>query len=662
MTQPTEPEDGVPTDASGRFILGGAWVVGPLLGQGGEGSVYEVVEVVGEGARVAGLLPSAGWVAKLTCTPTGLDELATLSKLHHANLATYRGFGVLPTDHELARAVRAQTRGSHADAPVLWVVMDRADASLADRIGEDLVEGRVVAASPIGPEAAEHLWQQLGAGLGHLHDRSIVHGDMKPSNVLAFDDATGTQWRISDFGITVELETGLTRAPAKGWTPAYALPINEVPRVVRPANDWYAAALTVHLAATGHFPERRADGTLLPDAALPAALAADLVRRLNPHLTDEQLAAIAPTLVQGTDPLPPQELEPTSPARRAGWLPAAAAVVLIALLGVGAVLWSGRDDAGTEGPAGAAADAADTAADSAGDAGTGTGAETEGPGGEEATPEQPGTDPQATAEVETSTLVFARRTGGTSTIAAIDPADGEQLPIQLDVDDPTSPSLAPTGALVVVTQVDGRPALAVGGLASTELRVLELDGTVDEPAISPDGRTVAFTTRAGGDRDVATIDLSTGDVTTLAGGSSDEHGPAWSPDGRSIAYVRTGSSSDDIVVIDVATRETTLLDAPAGALRSPTWSPEGDRIAFVATAAGGRDVYRTSLDGAAAATVAALTPVDELDVAWCPEGIVASSSRAGLVLIAEDGSQRDLTTGAGDADPSCTVRTELVGS
>jgi uncharacterized protein YraI len=71
--------------------------------------------------------------------------------------------------------------------------------------------------------------------------------------------------------------------------------------------------------------------------------------------------------------------------------------------------------------------------------------------------------------------------------------------------------------------------LATGALA-------ELTGGFD-PAISPDGRTVAFT-RIGGDNGLYLIDIDGQNERRIYAGGEQLRGPAWSPDGQWIAFVR----------------------------------------------------------------------------------------------------------------------------
>lgn len=60
----------------------------------------------------------------------------------------------------------------------------------------------------------------------------------------------------------------------------------------------------------------------------------------------------------------------------------------------------------------------------------------------------------------------------------------------------------------------------------------------DDPAISPDGRSVAFVSdREGSQGGLFVLDLASGDVRRVAGDSWVDH-PTWTPDGESILYIR----------------------------------------------------------------------------------------------------------------------------
>ena len=67
-----------------------------------------------------------------------------------------------------------------------------------------------------------------------------------------------------------------------------------------------------------------------------------------------------------------------------------------------------------------------------------------------------------------------------------------------------------------------------------------LPGLERSPALSPDGRRVAFARLAPGGRDfdVFVADLATGEVRPLAAGPRHEFAPTWTPDGKSVLYAR----------------------------------------------------------------------------------------------------------------------------
>lgn len=69
--------------------------------------------------------------------------------------------------------------------------------------GGDLYR-RLKERGPLGEEEAAGYMGQLLAGVGYLHDRGVMHRDLKLSNLLLSED--GRRLRIGDFGLAVKLE------------------------------------------------------------------------------------------------------------------------------------------------------------------------------------------------------------------------------------------------------------------------------------------------------------------------------------------------------------------------------------------------------------------------------------------------------------------------
>lgn len=133
-----------------------------------------------------------------------------------------------------------------------------------------------------------------------------------------------------------------------------------------------------------------------------------------------------------------------------------------------------------------------------------------------------------------------------------------------------------------------------------DLRRLTSDGSVRDPAWSPDGtRIVAVQKRVGRDN-LVLVDPESGSVTPLTSFASDVqlYTPAWSPDGRRVAFGMFDEHGvRSIAVIDRDGAGLRTLTADTSNNRYPVWSDDGTRIAFTSHADGIPNVHIMSADG-----------------------------------------------------------------
>jgi eukaryotic-like serine/threonine-protein kinase len=119
----------------------------------------------------------------------------------------------------------------------------------------------VIAAGPVDLEHAVQLAEQLAGALACMHDRGIVHRDVKPSNILLAPAlaADGT-WhaKLTDFGIARVLDSPpLTQQGLTVGTPNYLSPEQVRGQPAGPASDVFALGLVLLEVMTG---ERVYDG------------------------------------------------------------------------------------------------------------------------------------------------------------------------------------------------------------------------------------------------------------------------------------------------------------------------------------------------------------------------------------------------------------------
>jgi len=182
-----------PTAIGLGTILAGRYELVAELARGAMGDVFEAVDRVG-GSKAAVKVLRAEYLADESMRRRFRREGAVLKALDHPAIVGLLELGV-------------------DEAGLVFLVTE-------------YVEGRTLAerllSGPVTIEASDALVDALSDGLGAVHRHGVLHGDLKPANVIW--PAQGSP-RVVDFGASKIL--GLDRLTATGevsGTPAYMAP------------------------------------------------------------------------------------------------------------------------------------------------------------------------------------------------------------------------------------------------------------------------------------------------------------------------------------------------------------------------------------------------------------------------------------------------------
>jgi len=113
-------------------------------------------------------------------------------------------------------------------------------------------------------------------------------------------------------------------------------------------------------------------------------------------------------------------------------------------------------------------------------------------------------------------------------------------------------------------------------VTAVAIRLATYSGHDTAPAVSPDGKTIAFTSDRDGQQRIWLKQLKGGEEAALTAGPDDH--PRFSPDGTSLLFTHSeaGRSSIERIALLGGTSHKVVLDGEQG-----DWSPDGKRIAFI---------------------------------------------------------------------------------
>lgn len=97
----------------------------------------------------------------------------------------------------------------------------------------------------------------------------------------------------------------------------------------------------------------------------------------------------------------------------------------------------------------------------------------------------------------------------------------------------------------------------------------------------------------------------------------------WHPDGNRILMLKNGAREnlpDDLAILNLSTSEVTSLTNSNDCERAAQWSPNGDAVAFLGTTAGNLDIFLMDLDSYEQENLTHSFPQQETEFDWSPDG------------------------------------------
>jgi len=205
-------------------------------------------------------------------------------------------------------------------------------------------------------------------------------------------------------------------------------------------------------------------------------------------------------------------------------------------------------------------------------------------------------------------LIFAASASGSSRVLRVDLAGGEPRPIPGVGQDADDPSLR--GSRMVYEQWTNLPidVWRVPGPGSSlpdrgPKKVIASSGNDVNPAVSPDGRRIAFQSNRGGDSNIWVAGSDGSSPVQLTTFKSRTGTPRWSPDSRRLVFDSLEAGDWNLYVIDADGGVPRRLTPEPSVDYTGTWSHDGRWIYFASGRSGVQEMWKIPSEGGPAVQV-----------------------------------------------------------
>lgn len=162
--------------------------------------------------------------------------------------------------HRLVQEARAQARVNHPNVVQIYFIgLDETAPYLAMELIAGPSLSQKLKEGPIPFADVVRIALQLTSAVERAAQYDIVHGDIKPSNILVADRTTV---KIADFGLARSMTDGDERARGVMGTPNYLSPEAARGEPLDSRSDMYSLGVTLFELTFGRLPYQNSSGTL----------------------------------------------------------------------------------------------------------------------------------------------------------------------------------------------------------------------------------------------------------------------------------------------------------------------------------------------------------------------------------------------------------------